>query len=293
MNSDSAAVLVSTHIPDYPKRSGKVREIYDLGDRLVLIASDRVSAFDYILPTPIPNKGRLLTQLTRFWLNWLQVPHHLISTDLRDFPLPFQRPELEGRSMLCHKTEVFPVECVVRGYLMGSGWKEYRQTQAVCGIPLPANLQEAQKLPQPLFTPATKAQSGHDENISFAQMIDIVGPDVAEELRRRSLDIYLRAAEYAAQRGIIIADTKFEFGRLPSGQIILIDEVLTPDSSRFWPMSSYQVGQSPPSFDKQIIRDWLNSTSWDKNSPPPELPDEIVQKTVEKYQQAFDLLTQP
>lgn len=293
MNSDSAAVLVSTHIPDYPKRSGKVREIYDLGDRLVLIASDRVSAFDYILPTPIPNKGRLLTQLTRFWLNWLQVPHHLISTDLRDFPLPFQRPELEGRSMLCHKTEVFPVECVVRGYLMGSGWKEYRQTQAVCGIPLPANLQEAQKLPQPLFTPATKAQSGHDENISFAQMIDIVGPDVAEELRRRSLDIYLRAAEYAAQRGIIIADTKFEFGRLPSGQIILIDEVLTPDSSRFWPLSSYQVGQSPPSFDKQIIRDWLNSTTWDKNSPPPELPDEIVQKTVEKYQQAFDLLTQP
>lgn len=293
MNSDSSAVLVSTHIPDYPKRSGKVREIYDLGDRLVLIASDRVSAFDYILPTPIPNKGRLLTQLTCFWLNWLQVPHHLISTDLRDFPKPFQRPELEGRSMLCHKTEVFPVECVVRGYLMGSGWKEYRQTQAVCGIPLPANLQEAQKLPQPLFTPATKAQSGHDENISFAQMIDIVGPDVAEELRRRSLDIYLRAAEYAAQRGIIIADTKFEFGRLPSGQIILIDEVLTPDSSRFWPMSSYQVGQSPPSFDKQIIRDWLNSTSWDKNSPPPELPDEIVQKTVEKYQQAFDLLTQP
>lgn len=293
MNSDSSAVLVSTHIPDYPKRSGKVREIYDLGDRLVLIASDRVSAFDYILPTPIPNKGRLLTQLTRFWLNWLQVPHHLISTDLRDFPKPFQRPELEGRSMLCHKTEVFPVECVVRGYLMGSGWKEYRQSQAVCGIPLPANLQEAQKLPHPLFTPATKAQTGHDENISFAQMIEIVGPDVAEELRRRSLEIYLRAAEYAAQRGIIIADTKFEFGRLPSGQIILIDEVLTPDSSRFWPLSSYQVGQSPPSFDKQIIRDWLNSTTWDKNSPPPELPAEIVQKTVEKYQQAFDLLTKP
>jgi phosphoribosylaminoimidazole-succinocarboxamide synthase len=293
VNSDSSAVLVSTHIPDYPKRSGKVREIYDLGDRLVLIASDRVSAFDYILPTPIPNKGRLLTQLTRFWLNWLQVPHHLISTDLRDFPKPFQRPELEGRSMLCHKTEVFPVECVVRGYLMGSGWKEYRQSQAVCGIPLPANLQEAQKLPHPLFTPATKAQTGHDENISFAQMIEIVGPDVAEELRRRSLEIYLRAAEYAAQRGIIIADTKFEFGRLPSGQIILIDEVLTPDSSRFWPLSSYQVGQSPPSFDKQIIRDWLNSTTWDKNSPPPELPAEIVQKTVEKYQQAFDLLTKP
>lgn len=293
MNSDSSTVLLSTHIPDYPKRSGKVREIYDLGDRLVLIASDRVSAFDSILPTPIPGKGRLLTQLTRFWLNWLQVPHHLISTDLRDFPKPFQRPELDGRSMLCHKTAVFPVECVVRGYLMGSAWNEYQQRQTVCGISLPANLQQAQKLSQPIFTPATKAPTGHDENISFDKMIEIVGTEVAEELRQRSLDIYRRAAEYSLQRGIIIADTKLEFGRLPSGQIILIDEVLTPDSSRFWPLSHYQVGQSPPSFDKQIIRDWLNSTTWDKHSPPPELPPEIVQMTAEKYQQAFLLLTKP
>lgn len=283
--------VVSTEITAYPKRSGKVREVYDLGDKLVLVATDRVSAFDYILPSPIPGKGRILTQMSDFWLRWLNVPNHLISTNLKDFPAEFQRPEFEGRSMLCRKTTVFPIECVVRGYLLGSGWKEYRESQTVCGIPLPAGLQEAQKLDTPIFTPATKAESGHDENIPFEKVVEIIGKDHAEELRKRTIDIYTRAAEYAAKRGIIIADTKFEFGQLPSGEIILIDEVLSPDSSRFWPMSSYVVGKSPPSFDKQFIRDWLSATTWDKNSPPPDLPPEIVQKSLEKYQEAFDILT--
>lgn len=283
--------LLRSEVPGYPCRRGKVRDVYDLGDRLLIVASDRISAFDWVLPTAIPDKGRILTTLSLFWFHWLGTPNHLIATELADFPEAFQRPELAGRSMLVHKTTVFPIECVVRGYLVGSGWKDYRRTGAVCGIELPAGLVECDQLPEPIFTPATKAESGHDENISFEQMVQAVGPDVAQELKQRSVDIYLQAASYARERGVIIADTKFEWGRLPSGEIILIDEVLTPDSSRFWPASEYQPGRAQPSFDKQFVRDWLESTTWDKNSPPPELPTEIVERSRAKYLEAVTRIT--
>jgi phosphoribosylaminoimidazole-succinocarboxamide synthase len=274
-------------------RRGKVRDVYDFGDKLLLVSTDRISAFDWVLPTGIPDKGRVLTQLSRFWFERLDVPHHMISTDVDAFDLPpgMDREPLRGRSMFVRKTEVVPVECVVRGYLAGSGWKEYQASGRVCGIPLPAGLRECQKLPEPIFTPATKAEQGeHDENISFARMIEIVGRQTAEDLRRRSLDVYARGAEYAAERGIIIADTKFEFGRA-GGETLLIDEVLTPDSSRFWPADVYKPGQGQPSFDKQFVRDWLSGTKWDKNSSPPELPAEIVQKTRAKYVEAYERMT--
>jgi phosphoribosylaminoimidazole-succinocarboxamide synthase len=240
----------------------------------------------------IPGKGRILTEMTRFWLDWLKIPNHLISDQLEDLPTAFreQAETFRGRTMLVRKAEVIPIECVARGYLAGSGWKEYRLSSTVCGIPLPAGLREASQLPEPIFTPATKAESGHDENINFQQMSAIVGADVAQVLQYRTLDVYRRAAEYAKQRGVIIADTKFEWGTLPNGEIILIDEVLTPDSSRFWPMSQYQPGGSPPSFDKQFLRDWLESTTWDKNSPPPELPQEVIELTAAKYHEALRLL---
>jgi len=282
--------LVQSSIPGYPCRRGKVRDVYDLGDRLVIVASDRLSAFDWVLPTPIPGKGRLLTEMTCFWLNRLQVPNHLLSTNLKDMPEAFRAPELEGRTMLVRKTEVAPIECVVRGYLAGSGWKEYRQISAVCGISLPGGLTESAQLPEPIFTPATKAESGHDENISFEIMVQHVGQQLAEELRSRSLDIYRRAAEHARTRNVIIADTKFEWGRLPNGEVILIDEVLTPDSSRFWPGESYQPGRTQASYDKQFVRDWLETTTWDKNSPPPALPPEVVQRTRGKYLEALERL---
>lgn len=283
-------LLTTTSIPGYPCRRGKVRDVYDLGECLIIIATDRISAFDWILPTPIPGKGRILTELTCFWLKHLNVPNHLISTALADMPEAFRREELEGRTMLVRKTEVVPIECVVRGYLAGSGLKEYRQSGTVCGIVLPAGLRESDRLPEPIFTPATKAESGHDENIAFAEMVRLVGSNVAEELRSRSIDIYQRASEHARGRGIIIADTKFEWGRLPSGEIILIDEALTPDSSRFWPGDQYEPGRPQQSFDKQFVRDWLESTTWDKNSPPPELPAEVVEKTLAKYQEAAAVL---
>lgn len=282
--------MFRSEVTGYPRREGKVRDVYDLGDRLIIVASDRVSAFDWVLPTPIPDKGRILTTLTLFWLKWLNVPNHLLSSDSADFPPAFQGPEFAGRTMLVRKTKVFPFECVVRGYLAGSGWKDYRRTGAVCGIPLPKDLRECDALPQPLFTPATKAEEGHDENVSFERMQADLGP-VAVQLQQLSCDVYHRAAEYARQRGVIIADTKFEWGALPNGAIILIDEVLTPDSSRFWPADRYQPGQGQPSFDKQFIRDWLETTPWDKQSPPPALPEDVVRHSQSKYREALERLT--
>ena len=288
-----AAPLLQSNVSGFPVRRGKVRDVYDLGDRLVIVATDRISAFDWVLPTGIPDKGRVLTNLTVFWLEFLGGSHHMLSTDLKDMGPAFasQGELLAGRSMLVKKTRVVPIECVVRGYLVGSGWKEYRKTQAVCGIKLGAGLQEAQQLPDPIFTPATKEESGHDINISYERMVEITGADVASALRQRSQDIYRRAAEYARGRGIIIADTKFEWGQSPSGELILIDEVLTPDSSRFWPADSYKVGSNPPSFDKQFVRDWLETTGWDKESTPPELPADVVAKTREKYLEAYEKVT--
>jgi len=283
--------MLQSNVPGYPRRQGKVRDVYDFGDRLVIVATDRISAFDWVLPTPIPDKGRVLTALTLFWLRWLDVPNHLLSVESRDFPPEFRRPEFVGRSMLVRKTNVVPIECVVRGYLVGSGWKDYKRTGTVCGVQLPAGLRDGDALPNPIFTPSTKAESGHDENISFEQTVDAVGRATADELRTKSLDVYARAADFAHGKGVIIADTKFEWGRLPTGELILIDEVLTPDSSRFWPADSYRPGQAQPSFDKQFVRDWLETTAWDKNSPPPELPAEVVAKTRQKYLEAVERLT--
>jgi phosphoribosylaminoimidazole-succinocarboxamide synthase len=284
--------LSRSEIPGVSCRRGKVRDVYDLGDRLVIVATDRLSAFDWVLPTPISGKGRLLTQLTLFWLGRLGVPNHLLGTDLGDIGPPFvEREELIGRTMLVRKAAVVPFECVVRGYLAGSGWADYRRNGTVCGVPLPPGLHESERLPEPIFTPATKAESGHDENVSFDAMTNQTGHELATNLRDRSLDIYRRAAAHAAERGIILADTKFEWGRLPDGSVILIDEVLTPDSSRFWPADAYTVGGRPPSFDKQFVRDWLEASGWDKQSPPPELPPDVVERTAAKYQEAFDRLT--
>ena len=302
------STILETSLATLPVRRGKVRDIYDLGNRLLLVSTDRISAFDWVLPTGIPDKGRVLTQLSRFWFDLFDVPHHLLSCDVADFDLPagIDPAPLVGRSMLVRKSEVVPIECVVRGYLSGSGWKEYQASGTVCGIKLPTGVRESDKLPEPIFTPATKAEIGeHDENITFEQTCDIVGRDLAAELRRRSLEIYNRGAEYARTRGIIIADTKFEFGLLspspvPRGgarggadldELILIDEVLTPDSSRFWPADQYSPGKGQPSFDKQFVRDWLTTSGWDKNSPPPELPAEVVARTRAKYIDAFERLT--
>lgn len=285
--------LQESHIPGWPCRRGKVRDVYDIGEQLVIIASDRLSAFDWVLPTPIPDKGRVLTSMTLFWLDLLGVPNHLVSTELADMPDEFraQGQALRGRTMLVRKAAVVPFECVVRGYLAGSGWKEYRSHGSVCGIRLPAGLREAQKLPEPIFTPATKAESGHDENVSFERMAQQTGAAAADELRQRSLDVYRRASAHAEGRGILLADTKFEWGHLPDGSLILIDEVLTPDSSRFWAADSYVVGGSPPSLDKQFVRDWLEASGWDKNSPPPLLPTDVVAKTRAKYLEAHERLT--
>ncbi len=288
----TSAVILETSLPGLPVRRGKVRDIYDLGDRLLLVSSDRLSAFDWVLPTGIPDKGRLLTQIAAFWFQQLGEPNHLITTDVdrMDLPAGADRGMLAGRSTLCRKTEVVPIECVVRGYLAGSGWQEYQKSGTVCGLRLPPGLTESARLEEPIFTPATKAATGHDENISFERMVELVGGDLAAELRRRSLDIFRRGAEYARQRGILIADTKFEWGTI-AGRVILIDEVLTPDSSRFWPADQYAPGRGQPSFDKQFVRDWLSTSGWDKNSPPPALPAEIVAKTRAKYLEAFERLT--
>ena len=279
-------------IPGMTPKKGKVRDCYDFGDTLLLVSTDRISAFDWILPTPIPDKGKVLNQMAEFWFGLLGTESHLITTDVTKMPLPMgtDLSQLSGRSMLGKKCQVVPIECVVRGYLSGSGWKEYQQNETVCGIKLPPGLRESDKLEEPIFTPATKAEKGHDENISFAQMAEIIGTDLAEQLRRRSIDIFQKGSDYAKTRGIIIADTKFEFG-VWNDQILLIDEVLTPDSSRFWPADQYEPGHGQPSYDKQFVRDWLLATTWDKNSPPPALPGEIVRKTREKYVEAFTKLT--
>ncbi len=281
-----------TTLSGWPLRRGKVRDIYDLGDRLLMVSTDRISAFDWVLPTPIPDKGRVLTQISDFWFDFLKTDNHLLSSDLGEIVLPDEsaRPSLEGRSMIVRKCQVVPIECVVRGYLDGSGWKEYQQNGQVCGISLPAGLQQCSQLAEPIFTPATKEETGHDINISFERMVEIVGKELSEELRQRSIDIYLRGAQYARSKGILIADTKFEWG-LVEGQLILIDEVLTPDSSRFWPANQYQPGKGQPSFDKQFVRDYLTEAGWDKNSAPPELPEEIVEKTRAKYIEAYEQLT--
>jgi phosphoribosylaminoimidazole-succinocarboxamide synthase len=284
--------MLRSAVPGYPCRRGKVRDVYDLGEQLAIVASDRISAFDWVMSTGIPGKGRLLTAMTKFWLNLLKLPNHFLGDDLNELPEAFRQPVLEGRTMRVRKTTVVPIECVARGYLAGSGWKEYRQHGTVCGLPLPQGLREAEKLPEPIFTPANKAESGHDENISFERMADEVGVDLAEELRERTLAVYQTAAAHAEKRGIILADTKLEWGTLPNGEIILIDEVLTPDSSRFWPADSYRIGSPPPSFDKQYLRDWLEASGWDKASPPPALPEDVVSKTAAKYQEAMQRLTE-
>ena len=283
--------LLTTSLP-FPVRRGKVRDVYDLGDRLLLIATDRISAFDWVMPNGIPDKGRILTQISAFWFELLGVPNHVISQDLSTLSLPADigRDVLVGRSMIVRKAQVVPIECVVRGYLDGSGWKEYKASGQVSGIKLSSGLVQCSELPEPIFTPATKEESGHDINISFDKMVEIVGGEVAHALRRRSIDVYTRAREYARTRGILIADTKFEWG-WHEGNLILIDEVLTPDSSRFWPADQYQPGKGQPSYDKQFVRDWLETTGWDKNSPPPTLPEEVVARTRAKYAEAYEKLT--
>jgi phosphoribosylaminoimidazole-succinocarboxamide synthase len=274
---------------------GKVRDIYRIaGDRLLIVATDRISAFDYILGSGIPDKGRVLTQISLFWFDFLReiVPNHLISADVDAFPepLPRFRDQLAGRSMLVRRAEMLPVECVARGYLAGSGWKDYRATGAICGIPLPPGLRESEALPEPVFTPATKAETGHDENVAFDRVVQMIGRETAEQARRLTLEIYRRAAEYARSRGILIADTKFEFGFI-DGILTLADEVLTPDSSRFWPAAAYAPGGAQQSYDKQYVRDYLEQIRWNKQPPAPSLPDEVVERTAEKYREAYRALT--
>src|SRR3954463_10499756 len=279
----------------FPVRRGKVRDVYDLGDRLLIVATDRISAYDVIMPNGIPDKGKILTALSLFWFEKYgrQFENHLIAHRFKDYPKELQKfgEQLQGRSMLVKKAKVVPIECVARGYLAGSGWKEYHRSHTVCGIPLPHGLHQSDKLPAPIFTPATKEETGHDINIGFDEMVNRVGADVANTLRDRTLALYTSAATYAASRGVIIADTKFEFGQLPDGKLILIDEVLTPDSSRFWPADEYSPGRDQPSFDKQFVRNYLEAQPWDKTPPAPKLPDEVVEGTRKRYLEAYEKLT--
>ncbi|HXJ86488.1 MAG TPA: phosphoribosylaminoimidazolesuccinocarboxamide synthase [Candidatus Binatia bacterium] len=290
------SVLIRTDFPDLRlKASGKVRDVYDIdADQLLFVATDRISAFDYVLATGIPHKGRILNQISLFWFDFLAdvVPNHLITADVDQYPPQIRRyaDQLRGRSMLVRRADIFPVECIVRGYLSGSGWKEYKSTGKVSGITLPQGLKESEALPEPIFTPSTKATSGHDENISFEQMCEIVGVETASHLRDLTLRIYTKAAAYARQRGIIIADTKFEFGQTEQG-ITLADEVLTPDSSRFWPAEKYAAGRAQDSYDKQYVRDYLEQIHWNKQPPAPALPPEVARRTSEKYLEAYTQLT--
>ncbi|MCP4180820.1 MAG: phosphoribosylaminoimidazolesuccinocarboxamide synthase [bacterium] len=295
MNYDSNGALLQTEIDSLPLANrGKVRDIYDLGDSLLFVATDRISAFDFVMPNGIPNKGRVLTQISLFWfelLNWQT--NHLLTADFSKFPKELQpyKADLEGRSIIVKKAQPLPIECIVRGYLIGSGWKDYQKTGEVCGIKLRENYQQAAKLDKALFTPSTKAEQGlHDENISFERTVEIIGQDLADKIKDLSLKIYNTAADYAKEKGIILADTKFEFGLLDN-EVILIDEVLTPDSSRFWPAVDYKLGCSPPSLDKQFVRDYLESCGWKKTPPAPELPKEIVENTSKKYLEAYKTLT--
>jgi phosphoribosylaminoimidazole-succinocarboxamide synthase len=290
-----SAALLTTSIPDGTLVSrGKVRDIYATDDALILVATDRISAFDCVLSPGIPGRGEILTQLSTFWFRHFsdKVPNHLLTTELGDFPEPFRsHQELARRSVVVRRLEPIPVECVARGYLSGSGWKEYRADGAVCGIELPEGLTESDRLPETIFTPATKATEGHDENISFERMAGIVGESMAERLRDLTLELYTSAADYARERGIIIADTKFEFGLDEEGNIVWMDEALTPDSSRFWPAGEYAPGRSQPSFDKQYVRDWLEASGWNKEPPAPVLPPEVVEGTLSRYREAYRLLT--
>ncbi len=290
------STVSQTLVEGYPVIRGKVRDIYDLGDKVLLVATDRISAFDYILPNPIPDKGRVLTGLTSFWMNYLQretgLVHGLISTSLEDCPEAFRDPkhDLNGRICLMKKLPVVQVECVARGYLAGSGHKEYLATGAVCGNVLPSGLKLADRLPEVIFTPATKAASGHDENIPMSRVVELIGEETAMALKQTTLAIFAQGSKMAESRGLILADTKFEFG-LEGNRVVLVDEVLTPDSSRYWEGSKWRPGISPPSFDKQFVRDWLEASGWDKNSPPPQLPPEIIQKTRDRYVEAFERIT--
>jgi len=287
----SSSIVVTTDLPLKIVNKGKVRDIYEIGNNLLLIATDRISAFDVVLPEPIPSKGVCLTQLSKFWFDYTKniIPNQVISTEIIDLPKELQeyRKELAYRSMLVKKTKVVPIECIVRGYISGSAWSSYKKDGTVCGMKLPSGMLESEKFPEPLFTPSTKAESGHDINISINEMKKLVGSEIAQKLQENSLKIYNTAAEYARKRGIIIADTKFEFGIL-NNELIWIDEALTPDSSRFWPADSYMPGKSQPSFDKQYVRDFLNTTGWDKNSTPPHLPNYVIKETQKKYQEAYE-----
>ena len=286
--------LLTTDLP-FPVRRGKVRDVYDLGENLLIVATDRISAFDCVMPNGIPDKGRVLTALSLFWFEKFanRFENHLVAWNVSRYPAKLQpfAAQLEGRSMLVKKAQVVPIECVARGYLAGSGWKEYQKTGSVCGVALPKGLQHSAKLPQPIFTPATKEQSGHDVNIPFDDAAKRIGRDTATELREKTLTLYTMAADYAAERGVIIADTKFEFGKLPNGKLILIDEVLTPDSSRFWPAEEYSPGKDQPSFDKQFVRNYLETQPWNKTPPAPELPKKVVDGTRSRYLEAFERLT--
>jgi phosphoribosylaminoimidazole-succinocarboxamide synthase len=287
--------ITTTNLPGLKlAHRGKVRDIYEAGEALLFIATDRISAFDCVLPNGIPDKGRVLTQMSLFWFDYLKdvVPNHLLTAKVDEYPLELRqfREQLEGRSMLVRKAEMFPVECVARGYVSGSGWKDYKRTGAICGIPLPAGLQESGQLPEPIFTPATKAQTGHDENISFEEAAKVIGEDTARKLRTLTLEIYSKANAYAKGRGIILADTKFEFG-LIDGQITLGDEVLTPDSSRYWPAKTYAPGGPQKSFDKQFVRDYLETLDWNKQAPAPKLPEEVILNTAAKYREAYETLS--
>jgi len=288
------AVVIETDLPLKAFKKGKVRDVYETDDKLLLIVTDRISAFDFVLHESIPNKGICLTQISKFWFDYFKdtVPNHMISANVNNFPgeLKTFKETLKGRSMLVKKAKVFPIECIVRGYISGSAWKSYQKDGTVCGIKLPTGLKESDKFDEPLFTPSTKADTGHDINISFEKMKELVGKETAEKLKNLSLKIYMEGAEYARKKGIIIADTKFEFGEI-GNEIILVDEALTPDSSRFWPADLYEPGKSQPSFDKQYVRDYLSTTDWDKNSSPPHLPDEVVAETQNKYKEAYEKIT--
>jgi phosphoribosylaminoimidazole-succinocarboxamide synthase len=282
-------------LPDFPLyKKGKVRDVYEIGDNLLVIASDRISAFDYVLPSLIPNKGKILTQLSKFWFEFtsLVCPNHMIAADISGYPPELQtfKDQIEKRSMLVKKTEVLPVECVVRGYLEGSGWRDYKATGKTSGVKLPQGLKQCDRLEEVIFTPATKAEEGHDINISSKEMQKLVGAELTQKVKKISVELYQKASLHALSKGIIIADTKFEFGLL-NGEIILVDEIFTPDSSRFWPVASYTPGQSQPSLDKQFVREYLDSTDWDKQSPPPPLPSDIVEQTSKRYMEIYQLLT--
>jgi phosphoribosylaminoimidazole-succinocarboxamide synthase len=288
------SVVTETNLPLKTFKKGKVRDVYEANNKLLLIVTDRISAFDFVLHEPIPNKGICLTQISKFWFDYFKntIPSHVVSAEISDFPSDLQthKEVLDGRSMLVKKAEVIPIECIVRGYISGSAWKSYQEDGTVCGIKLPSGLKESDKFDEPLFTPSTKAESGHDINISYEKMKELIGDEDAEKIKELSLKIYKEGAKYALEKGIIIADTKFEFGKI-GDEIILVDEILTPDSSRFWPADLYEPGKSQPSFDKQYVRDYLTSTGWDKNSDPPHLPEDVISETQNKYQEAYEKIT--